>query len=100
MLEVISTSDVGPQIAVYLAENLDRADEISRMTPFAAAAALGRLEASLSAPKPAASASPPKSVTKAPPPVSTVSGGSVVRKDLASMDVADHLEAVRAQRNR
>ncbi|GEM_PF-1568400 len=100
MMEVIATSDVGPQIAVYLAENLDRADEISRMTPYAAAAALGRIEASLSAKPTTPPPSPPKSVTKAPPPVSTVSGGSVVRKDLASMEVADHLEAVRAQRNR
>lgn len=99
MLEVIATSDVGPQVAVFLAENLDRADEISRMTPFAAAAALGRLEATFSANKPA---TPPKptSVTKAPPPPSTVGGGSVVRKDLASMNVADHLEAVRAKRTR
>lgn len=100
MLEVIGTSDIGPQIAVYLTENLDRAHEISLMTPYAAAAALGRLEASMGAAK--ASATPPKptSVTKAPPPPSTVGGGSTVRKDLASMDVADHLEAVRAKRNR
>lgn len=99
MLEVIATSDAGPQIAVFLAENLDRADEISRMSPYAAAAALGRLEATFGASKPA---TPPKptSVTNAPPPPSTVGGGSVVRKDLASMDVADHLEAVRAKRTR
>jgi hypothetical protein len=100
MLEVIATSDVGPQVAVYLAENLDRADEISRMTPYAAAAALGRLEASMGGASPAATPPKPTSVTKAPPPPSTVGGGSVVRKDLASMEVADHLEAVRAKRNR
>ncbi|WP_372362900.1 hypothetical protein ACCQ10_09395 [Xanthomonas sp. NCPPB 1325] len=100
MLEVIASSEVGPRIAVYLAENLDRADEISRMTPYAQAAALGRIEASMSAPKPAHIPPPPKTVTKAPAPPPTVSGGSVVRKDLASMDVADHLEAVRAKRNR
>jgi hypothetical protein len=100
MLEVIATSDIGPQIAVYLAENLDRADEISRMTPYAAAAALGRLEASMGAAKPVATPPKPTSVTKAPPPPSTVGGSSTVRKDLASMDIADHLEAVRAKRNR
>lgn len=100
MLEVVQTSDVGPQIAVYLAENLDRADEISRMSPYAAAAALGRIEASMSAAKPQTPPRPPKTVTQAPPPPSQVGGGSVVRKDLASMDVADHLEAVRAKRNR
>lgn len=100
MMEVIATSDVGPQIAVYLADNLDRADEISRMSPYAAAAALGRLEASMGAAKPTATPPKPTSVTKAPPPPSTVGGGSVVRKDLASMDVTDHLEAVRAKKNR
>lgn len=100
MLEVVATSDVGPQIAVYLSENLDRADEISRMSPYAAAAALGRIEVSLSAPKPNTPPAPPKTVSKAPPPVPNLSGASAVRKDLASMDVTDHLEAVRAKRNR
>lgn len=100
MLEVIASSDVGPHIASYLADNLDRADEISRMPPYAAAAALGRIEASMSAAKPVTPPSPPRTVTKAPPPPSTVQGGAVVRKDLASMEVADHIEAVRAKKSR
>lgn len=100
MLEVIASSEVGPHIAGYLSENLDRADEISRMTPYAAAAALGRIEASFSAPKPQTTPVPPKTVTKAPAPPPTVGGGSVVRKDLASMEVADHIEAVRAKSRR
>lgn len=100
MLEVVQNSEVGPQIAVYLAENLDRADEISRMSPYAAAAALGHIEAIMGAAKTATPPRPPKTVTQAPPPPSQVGGGAVVRKDLASMDVSDHLEAVRAKRNR
>lgn len=47
---VIAESDVGPQLAYYLAHNLDTADQIASMSPARAAAALARLETRLSAP--------------------------------------------------
>ncbi|MGX9958530.1 hypothetical protein ACW0US_07090 [Xanthomonas euvesicatoria] len=91
MLEVIASSEVGPHIAVYLSENLDRADEISRMTPYAQAAALGRIEAAMSAPVTAPVRQPtPKTVTKAPPPVTTLSGSPAVVKSLDDMSMAEY----------
>ncbi|ATS39256.1 MULTISPECIES: hypothetical protein [Xanthomonas] len=100
MLEVIASSEVGPSIAVYLAENLDRADEISRMTPYAQAAALGRIEASVSAPKPPQIPPHPKTVTKAPAVVPTIHGTAVAKKDAASMTFEDHVAKVREQHRR
>lgn len=100
MLEVIAASDVGPHIAGYLAENLDRADEISRMTPYAAAAALGRIEASFSAPKPVTPPVPPKTVSKAPAPAPTVQGTAVAKKTAHEKSVEDFVADIRGKSQR
>ena len=63
MAEVIRDSDVGPELAYYLGKNREVAASIYGLSPVAAARELGRLEAKLSAPKPAA-----PSIPKAPPP--------------------------------
>lgn len=94
MLEVISTSDKGPQIAVFLSRNLEEADRISKLSPYAAAAAIGRIEASLSAVR-----SPdPKSATRAPAPVTTLSGSPSVRKSYDDMSMAEYDAARRKER--
>lgn len=100
MLEVIKDAEMGPQVAVYLAKNLDEADQISRMSDFHAAAAIGRIEAKLAAPASAASPSPPKTVTKAPAPAPTVNGTAVAKKEVRSMSVEDHLAVIRAKPKR
>ncbi len=100
MLEVIASSEVGPHIAGYLAENLDRADEISRMTPYAAAAALGRIEASFSAPKPVTPPAPPRTVSKAPAPAPTVQGTAVARKAAHEKSVEDFMADIRGKSQR
>lgn len=94
MLEAIRESDDAPAIAYHLAQNLDDAAEISRMSPFAAAKAIGRLEAQLSAP--VERPGPPKSVTKAPAPVATLRPSAPIRKDLAELPMDDYV----AERNR
>lgn len=63
MAEVIRESDVGPQIAYYLADNVERSAAISRLSPLAQAREIGRIEARLEVEK----AKPP-AVSKAPPP--------------------------------
>jgi hypothetical protein len=62
MAEVIQESDVGPQLAYYLAKNRDEAAKIAALSPIAAARALGRIEAKLATPAPTPVA------PKAPPP--------------------------------
>jgi hypothetical protein len=86
ILAVIAGSEHGPAVADHLASHLDVADRVSRMSPVAAAAELGRIEARLSTPK-------PKPVTQAPAPVPTLSGSSVVSKDLASLSYEDYKRA-------
>lgn len=64
MAEVIRESEMGPQLAYFLADNPDRAYAIAQMAPAAAARELGRIEARLESDvKPKAPA-----VSKAPPP--------------------------------
>jgi hypothetical protein len=65
MASVIMESELGPQVAYYLAENEDKARAIAQMPPIIQAREIGRIEARLEAAK----APPPKPVvSKAPPP--------------------------------
>lgn len=84
MVELLRESEVGPEIGVYLARNLDEAEQISQMSPVAAARAIGRIEAKLeSAPAPAKpKVDPPKKLTQTPPPAKTLTGGAVAIKDI------------------
>lgn len=86
VLAVIAQSDHGPAVAHHLAQHLDVADRLARMSPVAAAAEIGRIEARLSTPK-------PKPVTQAPAPVPTLSGSSVAGKDLSAMSYEDYKRA-------
>lgn len=61
--DIIRSSDAAADLAYYLGRNKAEAARISRMSPLAAARELGRIEASLSAPK-------PRTESKAPPPIS------------------------------
>lgn len=100
MLEVIKDAEMGPQVAIYLAKHLDEADQISRMSDFHAAAALGRIEAKLSAPASAAPPSPPRSVTRAPAPAPTVQGTAVAKKSAADKSVGDFIADIRGKSQR
>jgi hypothetical protein len=77
MLDALGDSDRAPEIAVYLARNLDEADKISRMPPAAAIRALVRIESGLEdkpAPKPRVEI--PRKLTNTPPPPKTLTSGS------------------------
>lgn len=69
--EVLMTSDHGPAVVHFLGQHLDEASRILAMPPHMAAAAIARIEARVSAPK-------PKPVTNAPTPAPILGGGSVV----------------------
>lgn len=98
MLAVIQEADMGPQVAVYLADHLDEADKISRMSDFHAAAALGRIEAKLSAPQTSVPPpSPPKTVTKAPAPGKTLQGTGTATKGAHEKGVEDFLSDIRSK---
>lgn len=84
MLESLRDSEIGPEIGVYLARNLDEAEQISRMSPVAAARAMGRIEAKLESAQAKAETKvdPPKKLTQTPPPAKTLSGAAVAIKDI------------------
>ncbi len=67
MAETLMESEKGPEVAHYLLANREAAQRIKEMSPLAAARELGRIEATISLPK-------PRTETKAPPPPSTLAG--------------------------
>ena len=67
MAKVIRTSDVGPDLAYYLGKNKAVAADIAHMTPLDAARALGRIEATLSAPSPRKQSAAPTPITPVKP---------------------------------
>lgn len=103
-------SDIGPQLAYYLAQNPDEARLLKGMSPTAALRMLGKLEDRLGAeeapakeekPKPAAAA-PERS--KAPPPIETLKDASTpVEKPTSQMTYQEyraHRQAQQAARKR
>lgn len=85
MAEVILDSDLGPDIAYHLGKNPSEAVKIARLNPASQAAALGRLEAQISAPKP--------TKKPAPAPVEPVGGKSTAAavKDPAKMSMSEYI---------
>lgn len=62
---LVATSDVGPDVAYYLGQNRALAAEIAALNPVEQARAIGRIEATISAPR-------PRQTTTAPPPITPV----------------------------
>lgn len=82
MAKVIMESDLGPQVAYYLADNEDKARAIAQLDPLSVAREIGRIEARLEAAK-----VPPKPpVSQAPPPAPKLDATDAgVEKDPATM---------------
>lgn len=79
MAEVITESEIGADVAYYLAKNRAEAQRISTLSPLAAAREIGRIEAKLlTAP------TEPK-VSSAPSPIIPVAGKAGVSKDPTEM---------------
>jgi hypothetical protein len=78
MAMMIASSEVGADLAYFLGSNIGVTQQIARMNPVDRARALGRIEATLTMPK-------PRTSTTAPPPVSPVRGGASAARDPAKM---------------
>jgi hypothetical protein len=86
---MIKTSPKGPDVAYWLGTNIEAARQIARMSPVEAARVIGRIEASLTLPK-------PRSETAAPPPVTPVRGAARAAPDPEKLSMADYIEARRS----
>lgn len=105
MLEVISTSPIGPHLGHYLAQHLDEAHQITQLAPYAQQASLARIEAQLLATREAAKAAPApipaaprNTVSKAPAPAPVIPSGSAGSTPVDKWDIGDHIAAVQAKR--
>jgi hypothetical protein len=104
-VRVVLKSEMGPAVLYHLGKNPDVATRISKMDPDLQAAAIGRLEAQLAAPKTPAPAAKPtpkpvhqKTVTKAPPPPQSVRGSVSPEKDISQMSMEEFVAHDRAQK--
>lgn len=77
MAKVMRESERGPEIALYLANHVEIAENISRLSALSQAREIGRIEATLEK-------KPPK-VSSAPPPVPKIDAGQPARE----LDLAD-----------
>lgn len=82
MTDLILTSEVGTDVAYHLGQNRALAAQIAQMNPVEAARAIGRIEASLVAPK-------PRTETSAPAPINPVKGGAGATRDPAKMSYVE-----------
>lgn len=83
LVEVIGTSDLGPQVTYYLAQHLDEASQIAALPAHLAAARIARIENKLSA-------TPTVKPTNTPNPPPRLAGSAVVSKDPAKMTYAEY----------
>lgn len=84
--EVIMDSPIGPEVAYYLSENIEKLAAIARLPEKAQAREIGRIEAALEAKK---AAIPP--VSKAPPPIAKLEGADAptAEKDPDQMTIEE-----------
>ena len=90
IVQVAFESEIGPQMAYYLAQNLDEVDRIKRLPSHRRLLELGKLEAKLAQPaeKPSEPVKP-KNISRAAPPVNPVKGtGRIETTDLADPNLS------------
>jgi len=87
IVQVAFESDIGPQMAYYLAQNMDEVERIRQLPSHRRLLELGKIEAKLAAP--AAKPAEPKKVSRAAPPVNPVKGtGRIETTDLADPNLS------------
>jgi len=91
MAEAIQMSAPGPEILYHLGKNPKEAERIAKLSPLQQAMEIGRIEATLTAPKP--------KVSKAPAPVEPIGGKKgVVEKKPSQMKSDEEYDAWRLKR--
>lgn len=101
--DVILESEVGPQLALYLATHPEEVERITRLAPISALRELGKLEAKFDTPTSASASAGPaaKTVTTAPAPPTTLSARSADPSDPVAAAVArGDYSAFEAEENR
>ena len=98
VVDAILTSDFGPDLRYYLAQNPEKAARLNSLPPASAARELGRIEAEIVSSKPAA---PVVKVSKAPPPIRPVVGnGVMVETDLEKIPMDEYMKRRNEERRK
>lgn len=90
MVLAMAESDDPGGIAYHLGKNREEAARIAALSPIAQAREIGKIEATLAAPKPA----PTKKTTQAPDPIDPVRGASSASKEPADMSFKEYEQAM------
>jgi hypothetical protein len=91
--EIVMAADNAADVAYHIASQPKLAAEIARLPPIEAARAIGRIEATLTLPR-------PRTQSSAPPPVTPVKAGAAATPDPAKMSYAEYVAARKAGRIR
>lgn len=89
MGDIIMTSDNGPDVLYFLGQNRALAAQIAAMHPVEAARAIGRIEATLTLPK-------PRTETQAPAPISPVRGSAGASLNPEKLSIEEYIAARKA----
>lgn len=90
MTEAILDSEMGPELLYHLGQNPKEAARIARLSPYAAAREIGKLEVKLSTPT-------PKKPSNAPDPINPVGGKEKVVTDMDKVPVSEWMKRRREQ---
>jgi len=82
MLEFITGSEKGPEVAYYLAQHLDEAKAIEALPPLRQGIALDRIERTFAARPAVSTEAPARQVTQAPQPPATVAPSGTARRNV------------------
>lgn len=82
MLEFITGSERGPEVAYYLAQHLDEAKTIESLPPLRQGIALDRIEQKVAATPAVSTEAPARQVTQAPQPPATVAPSGTARRNI------------------
>lgn len=90
MAEAIFDSELGPELLYHLGQNQKEAARISRLSPFAAAREIGKLEVQLKTPA-------PKRPSNAPEPITPVGGKEKVVTDMEKIPISEWMQRRKEQ---
>lgn len=92
MQQALLDSDMGPQVAYYIAQNPKVGEKMAKMTLVQINKEVAKIEARLEAKQGDKAADDDKKTSKSPPPIDPVKGSSKSKKSVEDMDYEEYLK--------
>ena len=91
MQQALVDSEIGPQVAYYLAKNPKEAEKVGKMTSLIEINKfIGKIEAKIEAQQDGKAAADEPKITKSPPPINPVKGSSKSKKDVDDLSYEEY----------